>query len=66
MLSLQNMLAGYDVRGSSDIVVESDGSVVAANMVSDQMSGGYQSNPVDAKVVEDIKSRCLGSVRPRC
>ena len=30
MLSLQNMLAGYDVRGSGDIVVESDGSVVAA------------------------------------
>lgn len=35
LLSLQNMLAGYDVRDSGDIVVESDGSVVAANMVSD-------------------------------
>ena len=58
MLSLQNMLAGYDVRGSGDIVVESDGSVVAANMVSDQMSGDIQLDPVDAKVVEDIKSRC--------
>ena len=58
LLSLQNMLAGYDVRDSGDIVVESDGSVVAANMVSDQMSGDIQLDPVDAKVVEDIKSRC--------
>ena len=58
LLSLQNMLAGYDVRGSGDIVVESNGSVVAANMVSNQMSGDIQLDPVDAKVVEDIKSRC--------
>lgn len=58
LLSLQNMLVGYDVRDSGDIVVESDGSVVAANMVSDQMSGNIQLDPVDAKVVEDIKSRC--------
>ena len=58
LLSLQNMLAGYDVRDSGDIVVESDGSVVAANMVSDQMSKDIQLDSVDAKVVEDIKSRC--------
>ncbi len=58
LLSLQNMLAGYDVRGSGDIVVESDGKVVAANMLPNQVSGGIQLDPVDAKVVEDIKSRC--------
>ena len=58
LLSLQNMLAGYDVRDSGDIVVECDGSVVAANMVSNQMSRDIQLDPVDAKVVEDIKSRC--------
>ena len=58
LLSLQNMLAGYDVRGSGDIVVESDGKVVAANMLPNQVSGDIQLDPVDAKVVEDIKSRC--------
>lgn len=58
LLSLQNMLAGYDVRGSGDIVVESDGKVVAANMLPNQVSGDIRLDPVDAKVVEDIKSRC--------
>ena len=63
LLSLQNMLAGYDVRGSGDIVVESDGKVVAANMLPNQMSGDIQLDPVDTKVVEDIKSRCaLGEI----
>ena len=59
LLSLQNMLAGYDVLGSGDIVVESDGKVVAANMLPNQVSGDIQLDPVDAKVVEDIKSRCV-------
>ena len=58
LLSLQNMLAGYDVRGSGDIVVESDGKVVAANMLPNQVSGDIQLDPVDAKVIEDVKSRC--------
>ena len=58
LLSLQNMLAGYDVRGSGDIVVESDGKVVAANMLPNQVSGDIQLDAADTKVVEDIKSRC--------
>lgn len=58
LLSLQNMLAGYDVGDSGDIVVESDGSVVAANMLTDEMSGGIQLDSVDAQVVQDIKTRC--------
>ena len=58
LLSLQNMLAGYDVRDSGDIIVESDGSVVAANMLTDQMRGDIQLDPVDAQVVQDIKTRC--------
>ena len=58
LLSLQNMLAGYDVRGSGDIVVESDGKVVAANMLPNQVSGDIQLDAPDTKVVEDIKSRC--------
>lgn len=58
LLSLQNMLAGYDVGDSGDIVVESDGSVVASNMLTDEMSGGIQLDSVDAQVVQDIKTRC--------
>lgn len=63
-LKLQSLLDGYETIDSGDIVIESDGKVVATNAVKPTMLGVFNLPATDATIVDEIKDRCLpGKVR---
>lgn len=63
-LKLQSLLDGYEIIDSGDIVIESDGKVVATNAVKPTMLGVFNLPATDATIVDEIKDRCLpGKVR---
>lgn len=63
-LKLQSLLDGYETIDSGNIVIESDGKVVATNAVEPTISGVFDLPATDAIAVDSIKERCLaGKVR---
>lgn len=63
-LKLQSLLDGYETIDSGNIVIESDGKVVATNVVEPTVLGVFDLPAADAFIVDGIKDRCLaGKVR---
>lgn len=63
-LKLQSLLGGYETIDSGNIVIESDGKVVATNAVEPTILGVFDLPATDAIIVDGIKERCLpGKVR---
>ena len=63
-LKLQSLLDGYETIDSGNIVIESDGKVVAANAVEPTILGVFDLPATDAFIVDGIKDRCpAGEVR---
>lgn len=63
-LKLQSLLGGYETIDSGNIVIESDGKVVATNAVEPTILGVFDLPATDAFIVDGIKDRCpAGKVR---
>lgn len=63
-LKLQSLLGGYETIDSGNIVIESDGKVVATNAVEPTILGVFNLPVTDVFIVDGIKDRCLpGKVR---
>ncbi len=63
-LKLQSLLEGYETIDSGNIVIESDGKVVATNAVEPTVLGVFDLPATDVFIVDGIKGRCLaGKVR---
>lgn len=63
-LKLQSLLGGYETIDSGNIVIESDGKVVATNAVEPTILGVFDLPATDAFIVDGIKDRCpAGEVR---
>lgn len=63
-LKLQSLLGGYETIDSGDIVIESDGKVVATNAVEPTILGVFNLPATDVFIVDGIKDRCpAGKVR---
>lgn len=63
-LKLQSLLGGYETIDNGNIVIESDGKVVATNAVEPTILGVFDLPATDAIIVDGIKERCLpGKVR---
>lgn len=63
-LKLQSLLEGYETIDSGNIVIESDGKVVATNAVEPTVLGVFDLPATDVFIVDGIKDRCLaGKVR---
>ena len=63
-LKLQSLLDGYETIDSGNIVIESDGKVVATNAVEPTVLGVFDLPVTDVFIVDGIKDRCLaGKVR---
>lgn len=63
-LKLQSLLDGYETIDSGNIVIESDGKVVATNAVKPTVLGVFDLPATDVFIVDGIKDRCLaGKVR---
>lgn len=63
-LKLQSLLGGYETIDSGNIVIESDGKVVATNAVEPTILGVFNLPATDVYIVDGIKDRCLpGKVR---
>lgn len=63
-LKLQSLLGGYETIDSGNIVIESDGKVVATNAVEPTILGVFDLPATDVFIVDGIKDRCLpGKVR---
>ena len=63
-LKLQSLLDGYETIDSGNIVIESDGKVVATNAVEPTILGVFDLPATDAFIVDGIKDRCpVGKVR---
>lgn len=63
-LKLQSLLGGYETIDSGNIVIESDGKVVATNAVEPTILGVFNLPATDVFIVDGIKDRCLpGKVR---
>lgn len=63
-LKLQSLLEGYETIDSGNIVIESDGKVVATNAVELTVLGVFDLPATDVFIVDGIKDRCLaGKVR---
>lgn len=61
---LQSLLGGYETIDSGNIVIESDGKVVATNVVEPTILGVFDLPATDVFIVDGIKDRCLpGKVR---
>lgn len=63
-LKLQSLLEGYETIDSGNIVIESDGKVVATNAVEPTILGVFDLSATDAFIADGIKDRCpAGKVR---
>lgn len=63
-LKLQSLLGGYETIDSGNIVIESDGKVVATNAVEPTILGVFNLPATDVFIVDGIKDRCpAGKVR---
>lgn len=63
-LKLQSLLDGYETIDSGNIVIESDGKVVATNAVEPTILGVFNLPATDVFIVDGIKDRCPdGKVR---
>lgn len=63
-LKLQSLLGGYETIDSGNIVIESDGKVVATNAVEPTILGVFDLPATDVFIVDGIKGRCpAGKVR---
>lgn len=63
-LKLQSLLGGYETIDSGNIVIESDGKVVATNVVEPTILGVFDLPATDVFIVDGIKDRCpAGKVR---
>lgn len=63
-LKLQSLLEGYETIDSGNIVIESDGKVVATNAVEPTILGVFDLPATDVFIVDGIKDRCpAGKVR---
>ena len=63
-LKLQSLLSGYETIDSGNIVIESDGKVVATNAVEPTILGVFDLPATDVFTVDGIKDRCpAGKVR---
>lgn len=63
-LKLQSLLDGYETIDSGNIVIESDGKIVATNAVEPTVLGVFDLPATDVFIVDGIKDRCLaGKVR---
>lgn len=63
-LKLQSLLGGFETIDSGNIVIESDGKVVATNAVEPTILGVFNLPAMDVFIVDGIKDRCLpGKVR---
>lgn len=63
-LKLQSLLGGYETIDSGNIVIESDGKVVATNAVEPTILGVFDLPTKDVFIVDGIKDRCpAGKVR---
>lgn len=63
-LKLQSLLGGYETIDSGNIVIESDGKVVATNAVEPTILGVFNLPATDVFIVDGIKDRCPpGKVR---
>lgn len=63
-LKLQSLLEGYETIDSGNIVIESDGKVVATNAVEPTILGVFNLPATDVFIVDGIKDRCpAGKVR---
>lgn len=63
-LKLQSLLEGYETIDSGNIVIESDGKVVATNAVEPTILGVFDLPATDVFIADGIKDRCLpGKVR---
>lgn len=63
-LKLQSLLGGYETIDSGNIVIESDGKVVAINAVEPTILGVFDLPTTDVFIVDGIKDRCpAGKVR---
>lgn len=63
-LKLQSLLDGYETIDNGNIVIESDGKVVATNAVELTVLGVFDLPATDVFIVDGIKDRCLaGKVR---
>lgn len=63
-LKLQSLLGGYETIDSGNIVIESNGKVVATNAVEPTILGVFDLPTTDAFIVDGIKDRCpAGKVR---
>lgn len=63
-LKLQSLLGGYETIDSGNIVIESDGKVVATNAVEPTILGVFDLPATDVFIVDGIKDRCpAGKVR---
>lgn len=63
-LKLQSLLGGYETIDSGNIVIESDGKVVATNAVGPTILGVFDLPATDVFIVDGIKDRCpAGKVR---
>lgn len=63
-LKLQSLLGGFETIDSGNIVIESDGKVVATNAVEPTILGVFNLPATDVFIVDGIKDRCLpGKVR---
>lgn len=58
-LKLQSLLDGYETIDSGNIVIESDGKVVATNAVEPTVLGVFDLPATDVFIVDGIKDRCL-------
>ena len=57
-LKLQSLLGGYETIDSGNIVIESDGKVVATNAVEPTILGVFDLPATDVFIVDGIKDRC--------
>lgn len=57
-LKLQSLLGGYETIDSGNIVIESDGKVVATNAVEPTVLGVFDLPATDVFIVDGIKDRC--------
>lgn len=63
-LKLQSLLGGYETIDGGNIVIESDGKVVATNAVEPTILGVFDLPATDVFIVDGIKDRCpAGKVR---
>lgn len=60
-LKLQSLLGGYETIDSGNIVIESDGKVVATNAVEPTILGVFDLPTTDVFIVDGIKDRCPAS-----